>query len=115
MKPSPLRTLARLTFANPVSAVYLGLVGVALAVATFDTLTAADATFVWVWPMFLTFPTFGFVVWLDSLGGADAPAVFFIGGIVLSALVQSLALGAVVEAVRGRRGRRGLGGAAVRH
>jgi hypothetical protein len=102
-KPSPLRTLTRLTFANPVSAVYLGLVGVALGVATFDTLTAADATFVWVWPMFLTFPTFGLVAWLDSLWGVDSPAVFLIGGIVVAALAQSLAMGVVVEAVRGRR------------
>jgi hypothetical protein len=113
MKPSPLRTLARLTFANPLSAVYLALVGVALGVATYDTLTAADATFVWVWPMFLTFPAFGFVIWLDSLFGADAPAVFFIGRIVVSALAQSLALGVMLEAVRGRR--RGLGGTAVGH
>ncbi|MGW8065014.1 SCO4225 family membrane protein [Streptomyces ziwulingensis] len=110
MKTSPLRTAARLTFANRASAAYLALVGGAVAVAALEPLFASspDASLIWVWPALFTFPAFGFVAWLGEAGwGGDAPAWFFLGGIAVSALVQSLALGAAWQALRGRRGRRG--------
>ncbi|CAM5323265.1 Integral membrane protein OS=Streptomyces tendae OX=1932 GN=GUR47_26080 PE=4 SV=1 [Streptomyces tendae] len=104
-----IRALTRLSVTNRVSAVYLGLVGGAMAVAAAQPLfaTGPDASLIWVWPALFTFPAFGFVAWLGEAGwGGDAPTWFFIGGIVLSALVQSLALGAVWRALRGRRGGR---------
>ncbi|MFJ8543033.1 SCO4225 family membrane protein [Streptomyces sp. NPDC093586] len=104
----PFRTLTRLTFANPASAVYLALVGTAVAVAAAQPLFAPDpdASLIWVWPALFTFPAFGFVAWLGkAVQGGDASMWFFVGGIVLSALVQSLALGATLEALRGRRRR----------
>ncbi|MEU8748461.1 hypothetical protein AB0C39_32865 [Streptomyces parvulus] len=110
MKSSPIRTFARLAVANRVSGIYLGLVGGAMAVAAAEPLFATnpDASLIWVWPALFTFPAFGFVAWLGEGGwGGDAPAWFFIGGIVVSALVQSLALGAVWRGLRARRGDRG--------
>ncbi|MET9774690.1 hypothetical protein ABZ023_10565 [Streptomyces sp. NPDC006367] len=102
----PIRTLTRLALTNRASAVYLALVGAAVLVAVADTLfgSGPDASLIWVWPALATFPAFGFVVWLGEAGwGGDAPAWFLVGGIALSALVQSLALGAMLEALRGRR------------
>ncbi|AQS68944.1 SCO4225 family membrane protein [Streptomyces pactum] len=109
-RTSPIRTLARLTLANRASAAYLALVGGAMAVASLEPLftTAPDASLIWVWPALFTFPAFGFVAWLgESVWGGDAPAWFLIGGIVLSALVQSLALGTAWRTLRGHRERRG--------
>jgi hypothetical protein len=106
MNASRMRTLARLTFANPASAVYLTLVGGAVAVAVAQPLLAsdADASFIWVWPALFSFPAFGFVAWLgEAVWGGEAPTWFFTGGIAASALVQSLALGTTLEALRGRR------------
>ncbi|MBU6532967.1 SCO4225 family membrane protein [Streptomyces sp. NPDC057245] len=107
---SRIRTLTRLTVANRVSAAYLALVGGAMVIAVAQPLfaTGPDASLAWVWPALFTFPTFGFVAWLGEAGwGGDAPTWFFVGGIALSALVQSLALGAVWQSLRGRRGQRG--------
>ncbi|MEU6103723.1 SCO4225 family membrane protein [Streptomyces flaveolus] len=90
------------------SAVYLTLVGGAVAVAVGQPLVApdADASFIWVWPALFTFPAFGFVAWLgEAVWGPEAPTWFFTGGIAASALVQSLALGATLEALRGHRRR----------
>ncbi|MBQ1100052.1 hypothetical protein KBY55_29330 [Streptomyces sp. b94] len=109
-RTSPIRTLARRTFANRASAVYLALVGGAMAVAALEPLFAnnPDASLIWVWPALFTFPVFGFVAWLGEAGwGGDAPTWFLIGGIVLAALLQSLALGTAWDALRGRRERRG--------
>jgi hypothetical protein len=108
MNAHRIRTLTRLTFANPASAVYLTLVGGAVAVAVAQPLVApgADASFIWVWPALFTFPAFGFVAWLGgTVWGAEAPTWFFTGGIAVSALVQSLALGTTLQALRGRRRR----------
>ncbi|MET9636220.1 hypothetical protein ABZY83_07330 [Streptomyces virginiae] len=52
------RTLVRLTFANPASAIYLGLVAVAVAVATAVTLFARDPGFEWALPALFAFPLF---------------------------------------------------------
>ncbi|MFJ8147255.1 SCO4225 family membrane protein [Streptomyces sp. NPDC096094] len=109
-RTSRIRTLTRLTVANRASAVYLAVVGGAMTVAALEPLftSAPDASLIWVWPALFTFPAFGFVAWLGEAGwGGDAPTWFFLGGIVLSALVQSLALGATWSALRGRRERRG--------
>ncbi|MGI5394186.1 SCO4225 family membrane protein [Streptomyces sp. CA-251251] len=108
-KPGPIRTLARLAVANRVSAAYLALVGGATAVAALEPLFASgpDASLAWVWPALLTFPAFGFVAWLgEATWGGEAPTLFFVGGIAVSALAQSLALGTAWRALRGRRGRR---------
>ncbi|WP_328561221.1 SCO4225 family membrane protein [Streptomyces coelicoflavus] len=104
-----IRTLTRLAVANRVSAVYLALVGGAMAVAAVQPLfwSGPDASLIWVWPALFTFPAFGFVAWLgEASWGGEAPAWFLVGGIVLSALVQSLALGTVWRTLRGRRGNR---------
>ncbi|MFB6555995.1 SCO4225 family membrane protein [Streptomyces sp. NPDC056405] len=109
-RTSRIRTLTRLTVANRASAAYLTLVGGAMTVAALEPLftSAPDAPLIWVWPALFTFPAFGFVAWLGEAGwGGDAPTWFFIGGIVLSALIQSLALGATWNALRGQRERRG--------
>ena len=101
-----LTRLTRLTVANRVSAAYLAVVGGAMAVAALTPLvaTSPDSSLIWVWPALFTFPAFGFVAWLgEALWGGEAPTWFFIGGIVLSALVQSLALGATWEGLRDRR------------
>ncbi|MGC9378203.1 SCO4225 family membrane protein [Streptomyces sp. MH13] len=109
-KTSPIRTFTRLAFANRASAVYLALVGGATAVAALEPLftNSPDASLVWVWPALSTFPAFGFVAWLGEAGwGGDTPTWFFVGGIAVSALVQSLAVGAAWRGLRGRRSRRG--------
>ncbi|WP_053914031.1 hypothetical protein VM636_16770 [Streptomyces sp. SCSIO 75703] len=107
MNTRPIRTFTRRAVTNPVSAVYLSLVGAAIVLAAAEPLYASgpDASLVWVWPALLTFPLFGFVVWLVDSGWADAPAWFFIGGIVVSALLQSFVLGTVYTSLRGRRRR----------
>ncbi|MEV6679352.1 hypothetical protein AB0N09_21240 [Streptomyces erythrochromogenes] len=94
------RRLARLTFANPASAIYLGLVGVAIAVATAVTLFAEDPGFVWVLPALCAFPLFMLVALIHADG--QPAAWVFITELVVCVLVQSLALGTIVEASRGR-------------
>jgi hypothetical protein len=108
MKTHLKRTLVRLMFANPASAVYLGLVGIAVGIAAAEPLFVehADGSLIWVWPALLTFPASGFVTWAgEALWNTGAPAWFLLGGIVVSALLQSLALGALLETLRGRRRR----------
>ncbi|MEU6059401.1 hypothetical protein [Streptomyces sp. NPDC047097] len=99
------RTLTRLTFANPASAIYLTLVAGSLATATAVTLFSADPGFVWVWPALFTLPFSTLVVMTgDAVWAAEgAPAWFLVGGLAVSALVQALALGALWQAVRGHR------------
>ncbi|MFB6823455.1 SCO4225 family membrane protein [Streptomyces virginiae] len=102
------RTLVRLTFANPASAIYLGLVGAAVAFATAVTLFAPDPGFVWVLPALCAFPLFLCVTLIHgaALGGGPPATWLFITELVLCVLAQSLALGTIVEASRGRlRGR----------
>ncbi|MGI5447854.1 SCO4225 family membrane protein [Streptomyces sp. CA-243310] len=101
------RTFMRLTVANRASAIYLGLIACLAAMATAVTLFADDPGFVWVWPVFLALPTFflvgslGAAVW----GGTSMPDWFFFGGILLSVLIQSFALGVLLEGLRRRRTR----------
>ncbi|WP_030774536.1 SCO4225 family membrane protein [Streptomyces sp. NRRL F-2664] len=104
------RTLVRLTFANPASVIYLGLVGIAVAIATAVTLFAPDPGFVWVLPALFAFPLFLFV---STVHGPPAPGAggqpgtwLFLTELVLCVLAQSLVLGTIVEASRGRLRRR---------
>ncbi|MFI1646575.1 SCO4225 family membrane protein [Streptomyces avidinii] len=102
------RTLVRLTFANPASLIYLGLVGVAVAGATAVTLFAQDPGFVWVLPALCAFPLFLFVGLAHGTAPGDGqPAAWlFVTELVLCVLVQSFVLGTIVEASRGRLRRR---------
>ncbi|MCX4699558.1 MULTISPECIES: SCO4225 family membrane protein [Streptomyces] len=103
------RRLVRLMFANPASAVYLGLVAAAMVIAAVEPLLGenSDGSMIWVWPALFTFPVFGVVAGLgEAVFGGAAPAWFFVGGIVVSALAQSLAFGAVLDSLRGRQRRR---------
>ncbi|MFE5492367.1 SCO4225 family membrane protein [Streptomyces virginiae] len=95
------RTLLRLTFANPASAIYLGLVGVAVAVATAVTLFARDPGFVWVLPALCAFPLFLVVALVHGAAG-QPPTWLFLTELVVCVLLQSLVLGTIVEASRGR-------------
>ncbi|MET9570763.1 SCO4225 family membrane protein [Streptomyces virginiae] len=98
------RTLVRLTFANPASGIYLGLVGVAVAIATAVTLFAPDPGFVWVLPALFAFPLFLVVALAQgAVHGEGQPETWlFLTELVVCVLVQSLVLGTMVEASRGR-------------
>ncbi|WP_327416052.1 SCO4225 family membrane protein [Streptomyces sp. NBC_01233] len=95
------RTLVRLTFANPASLIYLGLVGAAVAVATAVTLFAPDPGFVWVLPALCAFPLVLFMGLAHS-GDGQPETWLFVTELVLCVLIQSLVLGTIVEASRGR-------------
>jgi hypothetical protein len=108
MKRAPKRTLWRLLFANPASAVYLGVVGLAIGVATIQPLFVDHGmeSLIWVWPALLTFPTFALVAAAgEALFGAESATWYLITGVVVAALIQSLVLGAVWEALRRPRRR----------
>ncbi|WP_030594488.1 SCO4225 family membrane protein [Streptomyces anulatus] len=99
-----LNTLVRLTFRNPASLVYLGLVLATTLFVAVDTLFVAheDASFSGVWLFLLAAPTIVLFFFGSSLAGAEAggPAWFLVLGLVFSVLVQSLALGWFVRLVR---------------
>jgi hypothetical protein len=99
------RTLVRLTFANPLSAIYLSAVGASIVVATAVTLFAADPGFIWVWPALFTMPTSllvsGASVGITWLLGPAAGFAYHLIGIVVSALLQSFLLGLLQDSVRG--------------
>ncbi|MBA2951547.1 hypothetical protein H1D24_38810 [Streptomyces sp. PSKA28] len=93
---------------NPASAVYLGLVGISVVIAATEPLWSdhGGESLIWVWPAFFTSPTFFFVVPVaEAVWGLDLPAWSLIGGIIVSALIQSLVLGLLLEALRGWRRR----------
>lgn len=103
MKRAPKRTLRRLLFANPVSAVYLAVVGLATGVAVVQPLFVHHGleSLIWVWPALLTFPTFAlFAAVGEAVFGPESALWYLITGVVVSALVQSLALGAAWNALR---------------
>ncbi|MFJ9057899.1 hypothetical protein OHB07_03555 [Streptomyces sp. NBC_00111] len=102
-----LRALARLTYGNTASRVYLGLV---LAVSVFvavDTLFVStdDASFAGVWVFLLAAPTVFLFLLGSSVAGADAggPAWFVYLALVVSVLVQACALGWFAGLLRGTR------------
>ncbi|MEV3928944.1 MULTISPECIES: SCO4225 family membrane protein [unclassified Streptomyces] len=102
-----LRALARLTFGNTASRIYLGLV---LAVSVFvavDTLFVShdDASFAGVWVFLLAAPTVFLFLLGSSMAGADAggPAWFVYLALVVSVLAQACALGWFARLLRGPR------------
>nr|WSW70773.1 hypothetical protein OG461_33825 [Streptomyces sp. NBC_00995] len=101
--------LARLTFGNAASLVYLGVVAATAVFVTVDTLfvTHEDASFAGVWLFLLAAPTvFVFFVGGAMLGAETAaPTWLFCVALVVSVLVQSLALGWFARLLRGGRGR----------
>ncbi|MFG3137754.1 SCO4225 family membrane protein [Streptomyces sp. NPDC048211] len=103
------RTLARLTFGNAASRIYLGVVAATTVFVTMDTLfvTHEDASFAGVWLFLLAAPTvFVFLVGSSTLGAeALGPDWFVYLALVVSVLVQSLALGWFARLLRGGRGR----------
>ncbi|MER7933250.1 MULTISPECIES: SCO4225 family membrane protein [unclassified Streptomyces] len=110
MTTGPARTLVRLTLANRVSVAYLAVVAVVVAKAAADSLAAADGPeqdFAWLWPPLVTFPAFPLVAALGrtAWGTPTGPAWSFAAVLVISALLQSLALGALGQAVRTRHQR----------
>jgi hypothetical protein len=103
------RTLVRLTVTNPASAVYLTLVGGSFVVVTAVVLFAPDPGFIGVWPVLLTAPTSLIAIAAGQALGLprDVPLWLIGMGVVGSALIQSFALGALWEGLRGRLGGRG--------
>lgn len=107
--PNPaqrLRDLARLTFGNPASLVYLFLVAGAVLFAVVDSLFIEhpDASMSGVWAALLTSPTL-FPLWFagDALWGpAGAPGWYSVATLGLAALVNALLLGMVYRVLRGR-------------
>ncbi|WP_405935579.1 hypothetical protein OG338_01475 [Streptomyces sp. NBC_00726] len=99
------RALARLTFGNAASLVYLGAVAAAAVFVTVDTLLVSheDASFAGVWLFLLAAPTVFLFLLGGSLAGAESfgPAWFMYLALTVSVLVQSLALGWFVRLVRG--------------
>ncbi|MFJ6442639.1 SCO4225 family membrane protein [Streptomyces sp. NPDC091649] len=99
-----LNTLVRLTFRNPASLVYLGLVLAATLFVVADSLFVApeDASFSGVWLFLLAAPTVFLFFLGSSLAGAEAggPVWFLVPALVVSVLVQSLAVGWFVRLVR---------------
>ncbi|MFJ4923233.1 SCO4225 family membrane protein [Streptomyces sp. NPDC088725] len=100
-----LTALARLTFGNRASQIYLGLVVAAAVLVAVDTLFVhhEDASFAGVWLFFLAAPTvFLFFAGGGLLGDAIAgSSAYLYIGLVLSVLIQSAALGAFVRLLRG--------------
>jgi hypothetical protein len=104
MNKQHLRALARLAFGNPASLIYLGVVLATAVFVAVDTLFVPheDASFAGVWLFLLAAPTV-FVFFVGStLWGGDAtgPAWFVYLALVVSVLVQALALGWFVRLVR---------------
>ncbi|MEV0040864.1 hypothetical protein [Streptomyces sp. NPDC050804] len=102
-----LTTLARLTFGNRVSQVYLGLVAATTVFVAVDTLFVQhqDASFAGVWVFFLAAPTvFVFFMGGELVGGTFADSAAFVyPALVLSVLIQAAALGGFVRLLRDPR------------
>ncbi|AXG76525.1 SCO4225 family membrane protein [Streptomyces paludis] len=99
-----LSTLARLTFGNRASQVYLGLVLMTAAFLSYDLAFThhPDATFAGVPLLLLAVPTvLGFLAAGGVFGDAvTESAAFLYPALVLSVLIQSAALGALVRLLR---------------
>ncbi|MEU6164795.1 SCO4225 family membrane protein [Streptomyces tanashiensis] len=101
MRDSRPRTLVRLTFANPASLVYLGLVAVAALPLVFASATA-DNSFAAVWLLLITAPTSMLLLLPDFTDGNSALATgYFLAALTLSALLHSFLLGLAYRAFRG--------------
>ncbi|MET8710864.1 SCO4225 family membrane protein [Streptomyces californicus] len=99
-----LNTVVRLTFRNRASQIYLGLVVAAALFVAVDTLfvTHEDASFAGVWLFLLAAPAVVLFFVGGSLAGAGAggPTWYLVLALVVSVLIQSLALGWFVRLVR---------------
>lgn len=109
MNRAPKRTLWRLLFANPVSAVYLAVVGLATGVAVVQPLFVDHGleSLIWVWPALLTSPAFALVAGAgEAVFGAEPAPWYLFTGVAVAALLQSLVLGTAWHALhRPRRHR----------
>ncbi|MFJ9347307.1 SCO4225 family membrane protein [Streptomyces sp. NPDC101237] len=110
MTTGPARTLVRLTLTNRVSVAYLAVVAVVVAKAAADSPAAAEGPeqdFAWLWPPLVTFPSFPLVAALGrtAWGTTTGPTWSFAAVLAISALLQSLALGTLAQAVRTRHQR----------
>ncbi|MFF3604385.1 SCO4225 family membrane protein [Streptomyces sp. NPDC002463] len=104
MRDSRPRTLVRLTFANPASLVYLGLVTVAALPLVFASATA-DSSFAAVWILLVTAPTSLILLLPDFANGDSGLATgYFLAALTLSALLHSFLLGLAYRGLRGNRG-----------
>ncbi|MEV5957220.1 hypothetical protein AB0M11_26220 [Streptomyces sp. NPDC051987] len=108
MESGPARTVVRLMLANRLSVAYLVLVAVVIAKAVVDADHADDhgSDYAWLWPPLVTFPVFPLVSALGRTAWpGDTPDWFFVTAVVVSALLQSLVLGALRQAVLARHRR----------
>lgn len=101
-----LTTLARLTFGNRPAQVYLALVAVAAVYVAVDTAFVhhEDASFAGIWLFLLAAPTiFGFMAFGTYAGDSFAEsAAFLYPALVLSVLLQALALGLFTRLMTGQ-------------
>lgn len=104
-----LRSVARLTFGNVASLIYLGVVAATAVFVTVDILfvTHEDASFSGVWLFFLAAPTVFVFLLGSSMWGAEAvgPDWYLYLALAVSVLVQSFVLGWFVRLLRGGAGR----------
>ncbi|MEU5215376.1 hypothetical protein AB0G79_04135 [Streptomyces sp. NPDC020807] len=92
MRASRLRTFVQLTFANPASLLYLGLVLVAAFPLLYESLTGASG-FGGIWLLLATAPTsMGLMVLFWDVD-SDLGAPLFLLALALAALLHSFALG----------------------
>ncbi|MFF8834792.1 SCO4225 family membrane protein [Streptomyces sp. NPDC015130] len=101
MRDSRPRTLVRLTFANPASLVYLGLVAVA-AIPVVLAPWSADPSFAAIWLLLLTMPTNMLLLFPDLVSGESALATaYFVAVLAFAALLHSFLLGLAYRGLRG--------------
>ncbi|MFI2368130.1 SCO4225 family membrane protein [Streptomyces sp. NPDC018833] len=100
-----LTSLARLTFGNPASRIYLALVVAAALFVAVDTLFVhhEDASMAGIWLFLLTAPTIFALMALGTLFGEGVAesAGFLYPALVLAVLVQACALGLFVRLLGG--------------
>ncbi|MEV4331287.1 hypothetical protein AB0K02_12230 [Streptomyces sp. NPDC049597] len=100
-----LTSLARLTFGDLASRIYLALVAAAALFVAVDTLFVhhEDASMAGIWLFLLTAPTIFALMALGSLFGEGVveSAAFLYPALVVAALVQAWALGLFVRLLRG--------------
>ncbi|MER5961410.1 hypothetical protein [Streptomyces sp. NPDC002057] len=102
MRDSRPRALVRLTFANPASLVYLGLVAAAALPMVFASATA-DSSFAAVWMLLITAPTSMLLLLPDFADGDSGLATgYFLAALTLSALLHSFLLGLAYRGLRGK-------------
>ncbi|MFE5596958.1 SCO4225 family membrane protein [Streptomyces sp. NPDC056549] len=105
MRDSRPRAFVRLTFANPASLIYLGLVAAAALPLVFASATA-DNSFAAVWMLLITAPTSMLLLLPDFADGDSGLATaYFLAALSLAALIQSFLLGLIYRGLRGNPAR----------